>query len=1741
MISLSAGIKSFDVNFTPSNELDIEWYTIHAVHENDPAFVAGNFVPTASNQINRGRESSYHHVVTTGGTWYVKVAAIDSWENLDAIDYSSLNYSAVQSIAVPTLDPLDTVAPGVPALPVLTTAVDVTGQSDVSRIVATWTANTDSDLAGYIIQIKKGSNNDYVEYTVGVKATSVTHAFEGLVPGTSYSCRVAAYDKWSNTSAFTAWATVTTAASTAVPAAPSYITVSSGIGTLSITIAGTKSANWKEFKIEVAPTAGFTTTPYSSSTVSDINSFKVAAGTYYVRAKSISRSGISSSWTTSTAVVVNSNTTQILSDIAGQLTTSQLHSTLTSRIDLIDAAGTGLVQQITNTNGNLTALQTQVNSLTVAPYNTTTNYAVGNLVSYTSNTYKCILAATAPAALPTNTTYWELSSNSTSLAALIAEEQELRIGQDTAIANAINLTSTTLNGQTTAISVQATSIDGLKGQYSVKIDSNDRVVGFGLSSGSPNQADSEFIIIADKFMVVEPTVNGGTPKIPFSVGTVDGQPAVVIPKAFIADASINTAKIETLDVGSVKVTGTISADRIAANSISTAKLEIGTMTLANETWQGVSPLTNWVNEGPTADLSVVAGIDGVMGSNFLRVGNALGNDQAWMVGTQNIPFDPTRLYKLKARVRRTSGTGSFYVGWMGILADGVTYVNANGATGASGQISGHYHAANGASPAATWTVYEGYTKGSGVTIGTSGLGSLVTPGLMHPNVKFIRPMFVANYANATGIIEVDSIVAEWVPVVLAPEYFENGTFAKTLSVGDSKVKLDGVNKRITINDGTRDRVKLGNLGSSYGLEILNDEGLPILTSNGDVDGLRVKNLTVNGNAVIAGAVTIGGASISYTDGATLQSLRPAAAGATANAFRGAWSAASVDYILGDEVLLNGSTWGCILAHTSIAAKTPPTLPTTSNTYWTLRAAKGDTGPNGTRTAILDMYQWAPAAPTTFPTGTSTYTWATGQFTAPATANSWTLTPLAAVVGQTLWIARTIFADSLTTATSSITWAATSAKPVGGAGTNGTRAAFLELFKWDYNPPVSFPSGSSTYTWATGAFTAPTPLNSWALTPGASTPGQNLYGCSVTFADTLTTSTSSVPWNTSTAYVVGAAGWNGAQGPQGIAGPTGANGVTTYTWIKYGTSAAGAGLSDDPTGKTYIGFAYNKPQAAESVVATDYTWSLIQGATGNTGATGPTGANGVTYYTWVKYSDVSDGTGLYDTPTASTKYIGIAVNQPQAAESAVKTDYTWSLFKGDTGATGPTGANAITVVVSNESHSVPCDLNGAPTSYAGSGSDIYVYDNGTALTYVTGSGTPAGTSQFTVVAGTGGGILSGAISAGTGKAVVAPSSGMTSGLATTSATITYTIVAKKADGAAVTVTKVRSFSKSIAGATGAAGPVISITASKQVVSFTDNVLDAGQTSITFAVTKQSNAGAVTWLATDETGTTRSVLTSTSDTAGTLTIANFGTTYKQITVKVTAGGVSDVVTVIKVNKSTAAAGADITSAALAQGVMSIGAALNVRNFIEVGPGVAGAVTAGISAVDDLAGDYNLRFWAGKPFGERYASSFQVNQGGKLKCTGADIRGTLNASDITAGTLSVDVINSGDITALAYGSASSVTILMATIVQPILTATALTNPEGRPAQVSVSATCTRTSGASGGEIELRIYRTVSGAKVFVGTARQELHLPTYKRQTITLICADAGPTAGTAVYSVELTKPNTFDMHVDTAYVSASCGKK
>lgn len=164
-----------------------------------------------------------------------------------------------------------------------------------------------------------------------------------------------------------------------------------------------------------------------------------------------------------------------------------------------------------------------------------------------------------------------------------------------------------------------------------------------------------------------------------------------------------------------------------------------------------------------------------------------------------------------------------------------------------------------------------------------------------------------------------------------------------------------------------------------------------------------------------------------------------------------------------------------------------------------------------------------------------------------------------------------------------------------------------------------------------------------------------------------------PTNT-TYWKVVAKGQQGQKGDDGLPGEDGLPGKSYYTWIRYADDVNGTGISDNPTGKGFIGFAYNKETPTESNDPKDYKWSDIMG---KDGVPGEPGEDGKTLYTWIAYSDNADGNPMYQQPKDSTKYIGIATNKETATESDDPKDYVWSKFKGDDGLPGVPGADGKT--------------------------------------------------------------------------------------------------------------------------------------------------------------------------------------------------------------------------------------------------------------------------------------------------------------------------------------------------------------------------------------------------------------------------------------------------------------------------------
>jgi len=110
---------------------------------------------------------------------------------------------------------------------------------------------------------------------------------------------------------------------------------------------------------------------------------------------------------------------------------------------------------------------------------------------------------------------------------------------------------------------------------------------------------------------------------------------------------------------------------------------------------------------------------------------------------------------------------------------------------------------------------------------------------------------------------------------------------------------------------------------------------------------------------------------------------------------------------------------------------------------------------------------------------------------------------------------------------------------GQAGANGVMSAFPSIYIWTgSSTPPTRPSTTSTYTWSTGAYTAP---SGWATqAPTNTVAGNYLWIITIPLNASATTLTSPLDW-TNVTFPIRAIAYNGANGANGTDGTDGTNG------------------------------------------------------------------------------------------------------------------------------------------------------------------------------------------------------------------------------------------------------------------------------------------------------------------------------------------------------------------------------------------------------------------------------------------------------------------------------------------------------------------------------------------------------------------------------------------------------------------------
>jgi len=148
--------------------------------------------------------------------------------------------------------------------------------------------------------------------------------------------------------------------------------------------------------------------------------------------------------------------------------------------------------------------------------------------------------------------------------------------------------------------------------------------------------------------------------------------------------------------------------------------------------------------------------------------------------------------------------------------------------------------------------------------------------------------------------------------------------------------------------------------------------------------------------------------------------------------------------------------------------------------------------------------------------------------------------------------------------------------------NSFNSALPSIYQWTASStPPARPTTTSTYTWATGAYTAPA---GWSTTqPVNTTPGSYLWAITIPLVVLSTTVTSTLNW-TNTSYAIYVAGSNGATGGTGTAGANGLAAITAYR--SQSQSSAAPSTPSNTTGATApSGWSLTAP----SVTVGDVLW------------------------------------------------------------------------------------------------------------------------------------------------------------------------------------------------------------------------------------------------------------------------------------------------------------------------------------------------------------------------------------------------------------------------------------------------------------------------------------------------------------------------------------------------------------------------
>lgn len=291
-IQAFAFFTSYQIDHSQVVDGDVAGYVVH--HS-----TSSNFVPAPSNLVQTGVGTSHLVPAEAETTYYVRVAAYDTWSQ------QGLNYAP--ELSVTTTSMVVGITPTPPSgLAATSTIVDTSPGVQQARITLTWTKSTNTDVYDLAIRSTEVGMADFPVVSQPTTGNG-TYSFYG-VPGATYTFQIRSRAA-TNVSEWSSVVTHVAAAVTIPPAIPTAITLSSGFGSMAVSWTNPTATDLS--KIEVyrrktnAPTEAETLVASVPAPMSSyFDSGLTIGGQYMYRLRAVNRSGLTSGYSVGVSATV---------------------------------------------------------------------------------------------------------------------------------------------------------------------------------------------------------------------------------------------------------------------------------------------------------------------------------------------------------------------------------------------------------------------------------------------------------------------------------------------------------------------------------------------------------------------------------------------------------------------------------------------------------------------------------------------------------------------------------------------------------------------------------------------------------------------------------------------------------------------------------------------------------------------------------------------------------------------------------------------------------------------------------------------------------------------------------------------------------------------------------------------------------------------------------------------------------------------------------------------------------------------------------------------------------------------------------------------------------------------------------------------------------------------------------------------------------------------------------------------